>query len=335
VRKLTLWDTYSREEVHGIFSSHTPFTPQAGTWGLQGIVAIPDRPRSYVFFVTFGQRQGDHKFDESITEDGVLTWQSQPRQRLGDSTIKQLIDHDDRIDAIHLFLRTAGNAPYVYCGTLGYLAHDAQREQPVHFQWQLMDWPPPGSILSSLGIEPTSTAAPRSSRTGLPVTGQLIEATRPAVVPRGARSTGTFATTKQAVHPNQDARNAALGLAGERLVLTAERDRLIAAGRDDLAKEIVHVAVVEGDAAGYDIRSYETNGDLRLLEVKTTRGPATTAFYVTPNELAFSRSNPTNYVLIRVFGYDDATDSGRYYEARGPLDDSYELVASEYRAKLT
>ncbi len=82
-------------------------------------------------------------------------------------------------------------------------------------------------------------------------------------------------------------------------------------------------------------RSYETNGDLRLLEVKTTRGPATTAFYVTPNELEFSRSTATNHVLIRVFGYDDATDSGRYYEARGPLDDSYELVASEYRARLT
>jgi hypothetical protein len=40
-------------------------------------------------------------------------------------------------------------------------------------------------------------------------------------------------------------------------------------------------------------------------------------------------------VLVRVFGYDDATDSGRCYEALGPLDDAYELAPSEYRARLS
>jgi hypothetical protein len=165
--------------------------------------------------VTFGQRQGKHEYDESITADGVLTWQSQPRQRLRDSTIKQLIDHDDQVRTIHLFLRMLRNAPYVYCGTLGYLSHDEEREQPVHFQWQLMDWPPPGAVLPSIGVDPTTTASPASSS----VASTLIVEPRPQVAPRGARSTAAFAATRQATHPDQDARNATLGLTGERLVL--------------------------------------------------------------------------------------------------------------------
>ncbi len=81
--KLKLWNSYTREQVHSIFSPDTVFTPQAGTWGLQGMVRIPDRVGDWVFFVTFGQQQGEHLFDESITEDGVLSWQSQPRLGLG------------------------------------------------------------------------------------------------------------------------------------------------------------------------------------------------------------------------------------------------------------
>ena len=69
MRALKLWDFYSRSDVHQIFSPNTKFTPQSGTWGLQGIVRIPERDGDFVFFVTFGQSQGDHQFDESITSD--------------------------------------------------------------------------------------------------------------------------------------------------------------------------------------------------------------------------------------------------------------------------
>ena len=42
------YEDYAREAVHGIFAPETTFTPQAGTWGLQGIVAIPERPNVLV-----------------------------------------------------------------------------------------------------------------------------------------------------------------------------------------------------------------------------------------------------------------------------------------------
>jgi hypothetical protein len=113
-----------------------------------------------------------------------------------------------------------------------------------------------------------------------------------------------------------------------------ERDRLIAAKRRDLAEQISHVAVVEGDSAGYDIRSYENDGTLRLIEVKTTRGPSTAAFFVSPNELSLSQSRADDYVLIRIFSYVDATDSGMFYEVRGRLDDAFDFAPTEFRASL-
>ena len=77
-RKLIKYKDYSRKEVHDIFAPNTSFTSGAGKWGLWGIVNIPDRENDYVFFVTYGRSQAQHKFEEYITEDGILTWQSQP-----------------------------------------------------------------------------------------------------------------------------------------------------------------------------------------------------------------------------------------------------------------
>jgi len=47
------------------------------------------------FFVTFGQQQGEHLLDESITEKGVLSWQSQPHRSLNNHQIHQFINHDE------------------------------------------------------------------------------------------------------------------------------------------------------------------------------------------------------------------------------------------------
>ena len=77
--ELNLYADYSRELVHDIFAPNTPFKKSTGTWGLQGIVPIPDRQNDFVFFVTFGQSQEEHIFDENISRSGVLSWQSQPR----------------------------------------------------------------------------------------------------------------------------------------------------------------------------------------------------------------------------------------------------------------
>lgn len=331
VKPLRLWETYSREEAHDIFDPGTTFTPQTGTWGLQGIVRISESPGDFVFFVTFGATQGDHDFDEDITEDGVLTWQSQPAQRLATPMIKSFIQHDDLTNSIHLFLRTSNKTPYTYFGTLGYLSHDPAREAPVHFTWQLMDWPPPDEVLNQLDIKPAARAAPEPP---VPHAQHQLLKTDPPNVAAPTTGPGQGSGPKQAVLPGQDAKNRKLGIAGEELVLRHERANLAAAGRQDLADQIVHVAKVEGDSAGYDIRSYRPDGTTRHIEVKTTAGPRANAFYISPNEVDFSAKHPDTYVLIRIYGYDMPTDSAKYYEVAGPIEASFALQPSEYRARL-
>jgi hypothetical protein len=67
--QLILYHDYSRQEVQDIFNPEAKFTSGAGTWGLHGIVRLPNRRHDYVFFVTFGQRQADHEFDEGIASE--------------------------------------------------------------------------------------------------------------------------------------------------------------------------------------------------------------------------------------------------------------------------
>jgi hypothetical protein len=252
--------------------------------------------------------------------------------------IQELISHDDRTDAIHLFLRTRTNTDYTYCGVLGYLVHDEDREEPVHFQWQLLDWPASRATLESMGLVlvpttaegvPTSDEIPRHQE---PAATLVLDEVPPPKTERGAATTRTFRARKRAFHPDQDARNRVLGLAGEELVLEAERHRLKSAGRPDLADKVIHVSLVEGDGAGYDIRSFDEEGEERHLEVKTTRSGIASGFFLSPNEIAFSDAHPTTFVLIRVFDYDPDTKSGRCYRSPGALTESFSLTVSEYRA---
>ena len=94
----------------------------------------------YIFLVTYGQNQANHEFDESIDENGILTWQSQPSQKLDTPQILEFINHDYINNNIYLFLRTNKKSDYTYMGLLAYVTHDNQREKPVYFKWQILDW---------------------------------------------------------------------------------------------------------------------------------------------------------------------------------------------------
>lgn len=68
----------------------------------------------------------------------------------------------------------------------------------------------------------------------------------------------------------------------EELVMRAERERLVCAGADDLAEGVQRISV-DDVTAGYDIRSFELSGDLRLIEVKSSAGPRE-RFFLSDNE---------------------------------------------------
>jgi hypothetical protein len=334
MQTLSLWNDYTREDVHAIFSPETHFTPRAGTWGLQGIVRIPARERDWVFFVTFGQEQGDHIFDESITDGGVLSWQSQSAQRLADDKIQEFIHHDDKVNNIHLFLRTKVGKSYSYLGKIGYLRHDLLREKPTHFQWQLLEWPAPPEFLNRIGLVLLRSKQEIFEQPSLLTHGLTITTPPPPKPLRKGVLTAEFRNKKIPNYALQDANNRALGLDGELLVVEHEKAFLIAAGRADLAARVVHVSVVEGDGAGYDIRSFDPNGDVRYIEVKTTRGDAYTSFFISPNELAFSTINCNTFFLYRLYDFDKKSNSAKTYLLEGNISSQLNLYPTAYKAEL-
>ena len=335
MKNLKLWEEYTREEIHFIFSPDTKFTPQAGTWGIHGMIKIPDREGDWVFLVTLGNQQGDHIFDESITEDGVLSWQSQPRYDFSSDAIKSLINHDDRVNNIHLFLRAKRNSPYGYFGRLGYLTHDTERQKPVYFQWQILDWTAPDDFIKNVGIELVYDKTPIKNEVPTAKINQLVFESKPIIKSRTVGiKTNEFRSRKSPDYGLIDSKNKKLGLEGELLVLNKEISHLRSLGRDDLADKVIHISVVEGDGAGYDIKSFDEEGDVKFIEVKTTKGSANTSFFISPNELEFSKQHAKNYFLYRLYEYQIEIVSSKVYILKGNLLEQINVTPTQFKAQL-
>lgn len=129
----------------------------------------------------------------------------------------------------------------------------------------------------------------------------------------------------------RDARNRALGRAGEERVLAHERAGLIGAGRGDLADQVRWISDLEGDGAGYDILSFEPDGSDRLIEVKTTNGWDRTPFHITRNELAVAQENPDEWRLVRLWNF---SRQPRGFELRPPLETHVSLIATSFQASF-
>lgn len=230
--------------------------------------------------------------------------------------------------------------PYTYLGRLSYITHDAQRERPVYFQWQVIDeWPPSDGVLRRMGLllsPGTQHSAPARTPSGT-VAPALVEGPPPTASPRVGTHTPDFRARKAPDRSIQDAKNRQLGLAGERSVVDYERERLRAAGRRDLADRVRHVSVIEGDGAGYDVMSFEHDGSGRFIEVKTTAGGAGTDFLISASEVEFSKRHSAQYWLYRVYDFDIALLRGRFYVRRGSLadDSGIELAPITFRARIT
>ncbi len=143
------------------------------------------------------------------------------------------------------------------------------------------------------------------------------------------RETPAIYNPRKVDYLTRDAANTKLGLAGEHFVLQFERARLIAAGKETLAEKVEHTSQELGDGLGFDLRSFEVNGQDRLVEVKTTKFSRYTPFYVTSNELRVSREREEDYYLYRVFHF---SKSPRLYIAPGCLDRQFSLTPTQYLA---
>jgi hypothetical protein len=127
----------------------------------------------------------------------------------------------------------------------------------------------------------------------------------------------------------RDERNRALGRAGEERVLAHERASLRSAGRNDLARQVRWVSEEDGDGAGYDIASFAPDGQVRLIEVKTTNGWERTPFYITRNELAVADERRSEWCLFRLWNF---SREPKAFELYPPLEAHVTLTATAFVA---
>jgi hypothetical protein len=145
------------------------------------------------------------------------------------------VPSDELTHTIYLFLRTEPRRPYTYLGRLKYLAHDTEREHPVYFQWQLLDWSPPPVTVQRMDLAlqmlPRGTRTPswpETEATTAVASARLVIEDFHASHLRGrpGTTTRTFRAQRAADYAQVDAMNRALGHAGECLVLDYERHTL-------------------------------------------------------------------------------------------------------------
>ncbi|RNE09229.1 hypothetical protein FAM8407_02451 [Lacticaseibacillus paracasei] len=129
--------------------------------------------------------------------------------------------------------------------------------------------------------------------------------------------------------------NTRVGFLGEILVLKKEKKSLIDAGKVELANQVEHVSQTQGDGLGYDIKSFYPNGSLKYIEVKTTWGHGNLPFFLSQNEMKFSKENKNQYVLVRVYDLPrNGHVPGKFYEIKGDLSQQLDISPQTYVARF-
>ena len=323
MKKLVRFEKYSREDIHDIFSPNTKFVPNTGTWGLQGIIRVPETKSDYIFIVTYKSKQSLKELDENIDENGILTWRSQKRQKLNSPMIKDFINHDYLKNNFYLFLRTSEKEDYEYMGLLAYVEHDNQRERPVYFKWQILDWNNKNkenlkNDEKLLDFEKDNNTDKMELQLSEDDTEYIYE-----INERKGKDTKEFYSNKNYNFEGEAKKNSAVGKKGEDLVVEYEKMKLIAEGRNDLAEKVFATRNIAGNAERFDVLSYDKDGNEKYIEVKTTKGNLDNLFYISENEIAFSEEYPENYYLYRIYKFDTETMSAFLSIKKGPIERKY------------
>lgn len=328
---LERYEKYSRLEVHDILDPTATFAPH-GVWGIWGIVPLQGA-RGYVLLITLGSEQAGHHFKESISEDGIMSWQSQPQNSLKSKVIKNLIHQQEQHLPIYVLIRASNKVQeYFYLGQAEYVWHDNTREKPVYFEWQLLDWSPTEEI-KTLFCRPLSTLPSEVPLSLKPVMVELI------TPPTGHSQRGSIKRTYHNLQTTIDFRaqqdkNLDLGECGEHFVLSIEQERLRQGGRDDLAAKVTLTCEAQGNTCPYDIASFELDGTTRYIEVKTTKKSPYSSFYLSSQEYKFYKDHLTQYYLYRLCSFYPERGHVKLYIIQD-LDQDCILTVSNYIVTLS
>ncbi|MFN8713899.1 MAG: DUF3883 domain-containing protein [Bacteroidota bacterium] len=121
-----------------------------------------------------------------------------------------------------------------------------------------------------------------------------------------------------------------LGDAGEELVMQYEISYLKQNGLNEESKKVRIVL----DGEGYDVYSFDTNGNEKFIEVKTTTGDELTPFYMSENEVAFMQTHLNEYYIYRVYNYDEGNNSGEFFEIKNNVESQLLMKPTQFKVLI-
>ncbi|WP_192858659.1 DUF3883 domain-containing protein [Pseudomonas putida] len=129
----------------------------------------------------------------------------------------------------------------------------------------------------------------------------------------------------------RDEANRKLGRLGEHWVIGYEQHRLTEMGHPELFQKLEWISENQGDGAGFDILSFDSDVLHRYIEVKATNGGIASSFVVSHNELEFSAEAGDQFYLYRVF---QLSGEPRLFILRGDLSSQLYLKPLDFRASF-
>ena len=109
----------------------------------------------------------------------------------------------------------------------------------------------------------------------------------------------------------ENERRSVIGHLGEEFVYHYEIAKVKEFDLSSLDK-VIHLSEKQGDGFGYDICSVNEEGETIFIEVKTTKGPCETSFFMSKNEKMFFEENIDNNAFVyRVYDFNEKSRHGQ------------------------
>ena len=266
----------------------------------------------------------------------MFNWESQNKNTPKTPHMKMIIDGKQVVLFVRIHeKRKSKSQPFTYAGQLEYVHHNHPVEiesTPIGVVFKLMEYKDPASNELSALYEwhPGNIFKEKPIDTSKIVLKQVSAPT--GSIKDSGRSNATKIKRKIKIDwAKRDELNRNLGLAGEKLIFEREIKRLTDLGLNELAQRVEHVAITS-DGDGYDILSFDKSGVEKYIEVKTTKQPKGTPFFISRNELDVSKEKNDQYWIYRIYGLKDSSIEVNFYALPGPVDKHFELISESYKA---
>jgi hypothetical protein len=72
---------------------------------------------------------------------------------------------------------------------------------------------------------------------------------------------------------------------------------------------------------------------VKFIEVKTTAGDRSTDLFASSNEISFSENHPDDYVLYRVYEFDEKSNTAECFQVTGPLSANFSHTPIQFKLR--